>query len=54
MHNIHILWIDVTDVNLELLMRMINRHIISFIMYGCNKCEYKYTNKEYSIEIRYN
>ena len=28
------LWIDVTDVNMKLEMRVINRHIISFIMDG--------------------
>ena len=37
--------IDVTDVNMKLQMRLINRHIILFIMDGCNRCEYKSTNK---------
>ena len=39
------LWIDVTDVNMKQQMRVINRHIISFIMDIYNTCEYKSTNK---------
>ena len=44
-HNIYILWIDVTDVNIKLQIRAINRHI-KFICYGfINRNEYKSTNK---------
>ena len=36
---------DVTDVNINLRVRKINRHIISLIMDGGNRYEYKSTNK---------
>ena len=46
-HNIYILWIDVTDVNIKLQIRVINRHIISNIMDRCDRCEYKAKNESY-------
>ena len=41
----YMLGIDLTNVNIKLQMRVINRHIISTIMDGCNICEYESTNK---------
>ena len=38
-------WIDVTDVNRKHQIRVINRHIILFIMVGCNIYKYKSINE---------
>ena len=46
-HNNHLLWIYITDVNIKRQMRIINKHIILFIMDGCNRCEYISTNKSH-------
>ena len=37
-------WIDITDVNIKLQMRVINRHIISCIMDRCDRYKYKAIN----------
>ena len=39
------LWNYVTDVNIKLKMKIINKHIISLILDGCNWCEYKSKSK---------
>ena len=39
------LWNYVTDVNIKLKIRIINKHIILLILDGCNLCEYKSKNK---------
>ena len=44
-HNVDILLIDVTDMNIKLKIRVINRHIISYIIDGCNRYEYKATTE---------
>ena len=38
---------DVTDVNIKLQIRVINRYIISYIMDRCDRCEYKAKNESY-------
>ena len=38
---------DVTDVNIKLQIRVINRHIISYIKNRCDRCEYKAKNESY-------
>ena len=44
-HNVYLFKIDVKYMNLKLQMRVINRHINSFIMDGCNRCENKSINE---------
>ena len=39
------LYIDVTDENVKLKIKVINRHINLFIMDGCNRCENKSINE---------
>ena len=44
---------NVRDVNIKLQIRVINRHIIPYIMGWCDRCEYKATMRVINRHIKF-